>query len=65
MVKVRNISDGPRGLYVVGKADPVMLDTGPDFVDLEVTEGELAAAKATGWFEFGGGKAAPDKTDKD
>lgn len=66
MIKVRNVSNGPRGLYVAGSLDPVMLDTSEEFVELEMTEGELAAAKKTGWFEFGGGKAVPDKApDKD
>ena len=65
-VKVRNVSNGPRGLYVAGKADPVMFDTGPEFEEVDMDDGEIAAAKKTGWFEFKGGtdKAEPEKSGK-
>lgn len=65
MVKVRNISEGPRGLYVKGNANPVMLDTGPDFVELDVEAGELESARKTGWFEIKGEPAKADEPDAD
>lgn len=58
---VTNVSDGPK---VLNSIPPGVLKAGDSTDDpVEMTEGEYAAAKATGWFKFGAAaaKAAADK----
>ena len=55
MIKVVNISPGPRGLNT--KAGPVMLAPGQG-ANVDLSEGELAASERTGWFTFEGQSAA-------
>lgn len=56
-MRVKNTSPGPRGIFADGEI--VMLAPGQS-ADLNVAQGDLVAAKAAGWFEFGG-KADEDE----
>lgn len=63
-MKIKNISQGPRGVNAV--AGPVLIEPGQT-VDADLTEAEAGVSKATGWFEFSEAKAkaetsAPYKT---
>lgn len=57
-MKVRNISNGPRGFNAV--AGTVFLEAGETSDDVEMVDGEIASAESTGYFEISG-KAAPAK----
>lgn len=59
MEKVTNIAPGPRGLNTAD--GPVMLQPG-ETAEVKLEGGNLVAAKATGWFKFGGQSAK--ETDK-
>lgn len=60
MVKVRNISNGPRGLWVKGAQDVTYLDTSKEWTELDIDAGELESARKSGWFEIQG-QAAPSQ----
>ena len=48
MAKLTNYTSGPKGVHTVGGL--VYVDAGKTSEDLDISEGELKAAKATGWF---------------
>lgn len=48
MAKLKNYTSGPKGVHTVGGL--VYIDAGRTSDDLDISEGELKAAKATGWF---------------
>ena len=50
-MKITNVEKGPRGLNTT--SGPVLVEPGQT-VDVELSKEELAVAKKTGWFEFGG-----------
>lgn len=58
-MKVTNIENGPRGINT--ESGTVLVEAGQT-VDVEVSTAELKVAKATGWFEFSGAKAAKEET---
>lgn len=53
-MQIKNISEGPRGVWADGAV--VMLMPG-ESRDLDVSAGDLAAARKTGWFNLDGVKA--------
>ena len=56
---VKNISDGPRGIWSEGVV--VMLAPG-ESRDLDVSDGDLKAARKAGWFNLGGsGSEEPEE----
>lgn len=58
---VTNITGGPK---VLNCMPPGILAAGDSTDDpVEMTEGEYAAAKATGWFKFGAASKAADPKD--
>lgn len=48
MTKLTNYTSGPKGVHTTGGL--VYIDAGKTSDDLDISEGELKAAKATGWF---------------
>lgn len=48
MTKLTNYTPGPKGVHAVGGL--VYIAPGQTSDDLEISDGELKAAKATGWF---------------
>lgn len=48
MAKLKNYTSGPKGVHTVNGL--VYIEAGQTSPDLDVSEGELKAAKATGWF---------------
>jgi hypothetical protein len=61
MIKVKNTDQGPRGIVAGGET--VMLMPG-ETRDLDVTAGDLAAAKRAGWFAYEGEAQASDVADQ-
>lgn len=51
-MQVTNTQKGARGINTLSGA--VLIGPGESVADIELTEAELAVAKATGWFEFDG-----------
>lgn len=63
MQTIKNVTGGPKG---VNTADGSTVYLAPDEArELDLSEGELASAKATGHFEFGGKAKAKDPLDHD
>ncbi len=48
MTKLTNYTSGPKGVHTVGGL--VYVAPGQTSEDLDISEGELKAAKVTGWF---------------
>ena len=48
MTKLTNFTNGPKGVHTVGGL--VYIAPGQTSEDLDISEGELKAAKGTGWF---------------
>jgi hypothetical protein len=48
MPKLTNYTPGPKGVHTVNGL--VYIDAGKTSDDLDISDGELKAAKATGWF---------------
>lgn len=53
MTIVKNVSRGPRGLHLKDGTF-LELEPGRSSEDVEISEGELEAARRTGWFRFDG-----------
>lgn len=54
MIEVTNIAPGPRGLHTTD--GPVMLGVGQT-LNVDMSDAEIKASKATGWFTFEGQSA--------
>lgn len=61
MIRVKNTSVGPRGLYAGGEM--VMLQSG-ESRDLDVTAANLKIARETGWFSLEGEAKADPKQEE-
>lgn len=57
--KVTNICQGQRGIFRQGDDNATMIEAGQSLV-LDLSDSDLADAKATDWFEFGEPDAADD-----
>ena len=69
MTKLTNYTKGPKGVHTEDQG-LVYIDGGKTSEDLNVSEGELKAAKATGWFSKPKGDEPtpapkPEPTDKE
>jgi hypothetical protein len=62
-MQIKNISEGPRGVWSEGAV--IMLAPG-ESRDLDVSDGDLAAARKTGWFSLDGSVTgdAPEEAQK-
>lgn len=63
MTKLTNFTSGPKGVHTVGGL--VYIGGGQTSEDLDISEGELKAAKATGWFSKPKDAEAPEDDDDD
>lgn len=57
MAKLTNYTPGPKGVHTVKGL--VYIAPGQTSEDLDISEGELKAAKATGWFSKAKDEEAP------
>jgi hypothetical protein len=63
MVRIRNLTEGPKGVHT--RDDGLVFIAGGEAADLDLSEGERAAAGATGWFEIEPARAAASDPRKD
>lgn len=67
-MKITNTQTGPRGIYALNEArtgsNSIVLAPG-ESAEVEMTEGELRASRATGWFDIEEPEVAPDEAEGD